>query len=298
MNWDFNANNVNDSEDVIDELRTRLAEDLFSTIRVLSNIVSLTEKFFDGSHSRWVAGKAVELAVALGMPEEDVMEIRIAALLHDLGKIGTSDTSMFKSPAEMNSVEFKKYCMHPELGKALLKEHPGFNQIGIIIQQHHERLDGSGFPDHLAGDSITPAAKIIGIVDVFHNALYKRTRSRENIPTTQKITSTVGYLDGEREKYTSVMNYLYKKRGILFEKKAVDAFIDIVELERMEVGKRSVLRLPVNKIEPGLIFAEDYYSSNGMLIAARGERTTNMMLKALVRLAENGEIPHKILVIK
>ena len=90
------------------------------------------------------------------------------------------------------------------------------------------------------------------------------------------------------------MNYLHKKSGVLFEKKVVELLTNTMELERKDLGLKSVMRVPVNKVEPGMVFAEDYFTSYGMLIAAKGETLTKDMMGALVRFAENGEIPHKI----
>lgn len=284
-------------EEMVEELGDHLAEGFYNTIKVLTGLVEITEKFYEGSHSRFIAEKSVELAEDLGMNDEDVMEVRIAALLHDIGKTGLSQTALYKYPSEMNPTEYKEYSQHPEIGQMILSPHPAFERIGEIIAQHHERLDGSGFPRHLKGDMIHPAAKIIAIVDIYHNAIFKRQRSKTATQNV-KFSSSASYISSTKDKYTSVMNYLLKKADVLFEKKAVERFIDLMEAERRLLGHKTVMRLPANKIEPGMVFAEDYYSSFGMLIAAKGEKMTKDMLKALVRFAENGEIPNKLLVLK
>lgn len=284
-------------EEMVDELGDQLAESFFNTVKVLTTLIEFTEKFYEGSHSRFVAEKSAELATELGMIDEDVMEVRIAALLHDIGQTSLSQTALYKYPSEMNPTEYKEYSRHPEVGKQILEPHPAFEQIGEIILQHHERLDGSGFPRHLKGDMIHPAAKIISIVDIYHNAIFRRQRSKTATQNV-KYSSSASYLNSTKDRYSSVMNYLHNKSEILFEKKAVEVFTELMEVERRQLGHRTVMRLPANRVEPGMIFAEDYYSSFGMLIAAKGEKIRKEMLKALVRFAENGEIPHKLLVLK
>lgn len=287
---------IQELEETVDQLADMLANNFFQTTQVLSSMLVFSERYYEGSHSRFVAEKSAYIARDLGFNEEYVMETRIAGLLHDIGKIGFSDSTLYKYPSEMSPSEYKQYTLHPKVGQMLLQPHHGFKDIGDIIFETHEKLDGSGFPRHLTRDEIKPAAKIIIVVDYFHNAVYKRVRkegSNNNIYTTSSE-----FLEITKERYNSAMNYLHKKAGMLFEKKAVDSLTDIMENERKDLGLKSVMRVPVNKIDQGMVFAEDYFTSYGMLIAAKGEIISKDMISALVRFAENGEIPHRILVIK
>lgn len=295
----MSENENNELLSQIEDLSVRLAENFYQTVNVLSSIVLFTEKYYDGSHSRFVSEKSALIAEELGFSPEDVMEVRIAAILHDLGKLGFSDTMLFKHSSEMSGPELKKYQLYPTLGMQLLKPNKNFDSIGRIIHQHREKLDGTGFPRHLKKDNIHPAAKIIIVVDYYHSHVYKRLKSRASTDTpSSPITSSSSYLDLTEDRYKVTMNYLNKKKGILFEKKVVEIFTEIIQFERRTLGKRAVTRIPVNKIEPGMIFAEDYYTSYGMLIAAKGEVTTKEMKKALIRFAESNEIPFKILMIQ
>jgi hypothetical protein len=94
------------------------------------------------------------------------------------------------------------------------------------------------------------------------------------------------------------MNYLTRKSGILYESKIVSVFTGIMESERKQIGLRSVMRIAINALEPNMLIAEDYFTSFGMLIAAKGELTTRENIKALHRFYDTGELPHKILVMK
>lgn len=291
--------NVKELELLVDEISTQLAENFFNTVQILSRIVTSTEKYYDGSHSRFVSEKSAQVAEELGMSDEDVMEIKIAGLLHDIGKLGFTETMLFKYPNELSESDYNLYLRHPEMGMQILKPHAAFDTIGKIIYQHHERIDGSGFPNHTRRDDIHPGAKIIIVVDYYHNMIFKKSMVRGNKTTSDiQYNSTNAYLTTTQERYSSTLNYLNKKKGVLFEKKVVDIFIDLVESERRTIGHRSIMRVPVTNLEPGLLLAEDYYTSYGMLIAAKGEQTTKENINALRRFADNGEIPMKLLVMK
>lgn len=287
---------VSELERMVSRLSGDLAENFFQTLQILSSIVGFTERFYDGSHAKYVSEKSAELARILGLGREDVFQVKVAGLLHDIGKVGFYDSALYKYPNEMRPNEFAQYSLHPEIGRQILKNHHGFDNITEIIYQHHEKIDGSGFPNGLKGNQIHPGAAIISVVDYYHNSVYKTKRERED-QSENKVTNTQSYLNNTKEKYSSAMSFLQQKKGILFDRKVVEAFMAIAEMDRKKVSGKIVQRLPVNLVRPGMMFVENYYTSFGLLIASRGESVTKEMLGALVRFAENGEIPHKILVL-
>lgn len=164
------------------------------------------------------------------MNEEDEMEIKIAGLMHDIGKIGFQETLLFKFPNEMTQVEYTQYTKHSEFGYNILNNSKLFHNISEIVYQHHEKLDGSGFPRHLTKEQIHPSAKIIVVVDYYHNSISKIKRNRTE--TNNSITNTLSYLEDSKDRYISTMNYLEKKKNILFEPKVVDLLTEIIEGER------------------------------------------------------------------
>ncbi len=298
MNSD-SEQNFEELEKIIDDLAGSLAESFFYASQILGKIVETTERYYDGSHSRFVAEKSAQVASDIGMNDADAMTIKIAAQLHDIGKVGLPETCLFKFPGEMADSENTIYSRHPELGYNILQEHPNFGEIAEIILQHHEKLDGSGFPRFLTKGSIHIGAKIIGVVNYYHNQMHKRQRMRnDNSSVAIQYNSSSAYLQSTRNKYSSTMNYLTRKAGILYESKIVSVFTDIMESERKQIGLRSVMRIAINALEPNMLFAEDYFTSFGMLIAAKGELTTTENIRALKKFYDSGELPHKILVMK
>lgn len=287
---------VEELDKLVKRLSNDLAENFFQTVKVLSTIVNLTERFYESSHARYVSEKSAELARILGMNREDVFQIRTAALLHDIGKVAFVDSALWKYPTEMRPTEFKQYSLHPELGRQILSHHHGFDQISEIIYQHHERIDGSGFPNNLKGNQISPGAAIIAVVDFYHNAVYKNKRDRDD-QQQANVINTQGYLNLTKDKYNSAMSFLHNKKGILFDRKVVDAFTAVAEMDRNSINGKIVQRINVNQIKPGMVFVENYYTNYGLLIASRGEAVNADMIKPLIRFAENGDIPHKILVL-
>ena len=117
-------------------------------------------------HSERVTGYAVRVARALGLDETELTTIRVGAYLHDLGKVRIPHEILNKT-GKLTMEEFEVIKMHPTFGIEMLASVDFPWDIKPIIRSHHEKLDGSGYPDRLRGDEIPLSAQIVGIVDVF-----------------------------------------------------------------------------------------------------------------------------------
>ena len=118
-------------------------------------------------HSAAVAVYARDLANAQGLPIEDVAKIQLAALLHDIGKIGVP-TEVLNKQGPLDDEEWSHIRRHPEIGEQIAGEAPFFAEISRFIRHHHERPDGRGYPDGLVGDRIPLASAIIGLADAYN----------------------------------------------------------------------------------------------------------------------------------
>ena len=289
------SDSIEELESTIDVLTMELAQSFYQTVQILATIVATHNIYYEGSHSRYVSQKSAQVAKVLGMNDTEVYEIKVAGLLHDIGKVGFRDTIQSKFTGEMKGNEYQQYILHPIFGKQFLKMHNGFDTIGEIILQHHEKLDGSGFPLHLQGKEINPQSAIICIVDTFHNAVYKKQKESQG---QMRFTSAVAYLDASKNRFNSALNYLNSKAGILYDRTVVKVFIDIIEAERRGVGEKTVMRLPVSKLQPGMLFAEDIVTNYGLVLCYAGETVTDDILQSLLNTSRWHEIPPKILVMK
>ncbi len=119
-----------------------------------------------GSHLERVRRYSVELARCLGLPEADIWRIGIGAILHDVGKIGVPDAVLRKRAALTNG-EVAEMRRHPLIGVRLLADNPDLEPARAAVLHHHERWDGSGYPDRLAGLSIPLDGRIVAVADAF-----------------------------------------------------------------------------------------------------------------------------------
>ncbi len=117
-------------------------------------------------HSKRVSGYCEALSKALGLSQETVTEIRSAGLMHDIGKIGV-DEQILNSSKKLTEKELKEVKKHSEIGYRILNSVPEFSKIAEFVLEHHERIDGKGYPRGLKGDEISLQSRIISIVDAY-----------------------------------------------------------------------------------------------------------------------------------
>ncbi len=290
---------IQELEVIVDSLSTRMAGNIFQFVELLGAIVVFQEKYYEGSHSRFVSKKAGDVARALKMGSEDVWQIETAGLLHDIGKVGFKESIMAKFPQELTERERIYYETHCELGRDILKKFSEFSIIAEIVYQHHEYLDGSGFPKGLRGKQIHPGAQIIAICDTFHNLVYKV--KKETDPRYQQLNQQTSLPPTKIDignRFVSAISYIHQRAGLLFEKQFVEVFIEEMEEERKALGQKIIVRVPVHKLEPGMVIYQNYYTRSGLLVAAAGEVIDEDVKRTLIRLADFGAVPANILVLK
>lgn len=145
-------------------------------LETLANTIDAKDKYTNG-HSLRVAIYATKLAQALGWDENSIFTLRYEALLHDIGKIGVSDTILNK-PSRLNAEEFELIKSHTVVGSDILKKMIVLPGASEVARHHHERYDGKGYPDGLSGSDIPINARIVGIADAYDamssNRVYRK----------------------------------------------------------------------------------------------------------------------------
>ncbi len=160
-------------------------------------------------HSKRVTSLALSLAARLGIPEEEIATISRGALLHDVGKIGIPD-SILKKPGQLDEEEWKLMKTHPLIAYNMLSRIPYLKESLVIPLYHHEKWDGSGYPEGLKGERIPLAARIFSVIDVF-----------------DALTSDRPYRKAWSKEKT--MDYIREQAGRHFDPAIVNAFVSMLD---------------------------------------------------------------------
>ena len=147
-------------------LEVRLSDDEFeSALEAIADFADLKSPWTIG-HSRGVADLAFAATKGYGLSDADATLVRRAGLVHDLGRLGVSN-EIWDKPGTLTAAEFERVRLHPYLTERMLASSAALAPLGAIAVQHHERLDGSGYPRGLSGDALTPAGRILAAADAY-----------------------------------------------------------------------------------------------------------------------------------
>jgi response regulator RpfG family c-di-GMP phosphodiesterase len=180
------------------------------------------------AHSKRVSEYAVYLGQRLGVPDDQLEAMRCGAMLHDIGKIGISDTILLK-PDRLTEIEWAEMRRHPQIGHWILNGVESLRPASEIALTHHERFDGSGYPMHLKAEEIPLGARIFAVVD-----------------SLDAITSDRPYHRGAT--YEEAREEIVRHSGTLFDPAVVEQFLSVPAIVWDEIRRRTLesIRVPVD----------------------------------------------------
>jgi len=189
----------------------RLYDDLrktfISTVYGLAKAIGQRDPF-TGKHTKRVMELSTAIGKEMGLPDSQVQAIQLAAILHDVGKIAIPDEILCKKGA-LSEHERALFQKHPVIGEELVKDIKQLEHVITGVRHHHERINGSGYPDGLTGDNISIIARIIAVADVY-----------------DAISSDRAYRKGL--KHILAIEELKKNSGKCFDENVVKAFFRVI----------------------------------------------------------------------
>lgn len=165
----------NELSDTIEKLEKAYLD----SIEVLRHTVEAKDPYTRG-HSDRVSSYSVLLGKYLNLPDEDLKQLKIGGLFHDIGKIGIPDSILLKE-AKLTDDEYSEIKNHPSIGAHILCNAEAFQNIIPIVKHHHEKFDGTGYPGKLQGNDIPYLARIAAVADTF-DAMTSRRTYRNSLP--------------------------------------------------------------------------------------------------------------------
>lgn len=168
----------------VKELQTQLLAVRTSVICALNQLLDLKD-LNTGVHSTRLAEWAVRIGRDLGLDDACLRDLEAAAIVHDIGKIGTPD-AILRKPSKLTEDEYAIIKKHPEYGWAVLRAVPGFERVSLFVLHHHEAYDGKGYPAGLRGEEIPIGSRIVSVMDSF-DAMVSSRPYRTGLPLEEAI---------------------------------------------------------------------------------------------------------------
>jgi HD-GYP domain-containing protein (c-di-GMP phosphodiesterase class II) len=193
----------------------RLKSIIGGTVMAIAMTVEKRDPYTSG-HQHRVAELSKAIGIELGLPEDQLEGLYIASAIHDIGKISLP-AEILSKPSQLSDIEKSLVQAHSQAGYDILKSVDFPWPVADIVLQHHERLNGSGYPQGLSGQAILPEARIVGVADVV-----------ETMSSHRPYRPSIG-LDKALEEITA-------QKGILYDPAAVDACLTLMRQKRFEFG--------------------------------------------------------------
>jgi HD-GYP domain-containing protein (c-di-GMP phosphodiesterase class II) len=203
----------------LESLRIKQLEEQSSALR--NSVICAFNQLLDlkdlntGVHSTRLAEWGMRVGQELGLEESELQNLEVAALLHDIGKVGIPD-SILRKPGRLDPEEYALMKKHPEYGWAVLRMLPGFERAALDILHHHESFDGKGYPAGLKDTEIPVVSRIVSVIDAF-DAMVSSRPYRKGLP------------------YEEAVRRLNEASGTQFDPVVVQSFLAFAEAEMSPV---------------------------------------------------------------
>jgi putative two-component system response regulator len=221
-------------EDKVAEQTNKIRAAFLNAITALVYALEAKDKYTSG-HSQRVAAMASAIAGELGLSQDRMEKVRLAALIHDIGKIGVKEAVLNKV-GQLTPEEYQHVMAHSEIGEHILEPIVEDKEILAMVRHHHERYDGNGYPDHLSGEGIPEGARIVAVADAYSHA----TREDRQNDTTLSINEGILALADTYDALTSDRPY----RTALGHKEAIEEIKRGISTQFDPTVASAFLRLP------------------------------------------------------
>jgi len=265
---DFNENlqkKVDEQTSEIKRQNEELNKSFMETIKAFSTLIELRLKDV-GSHSQRVALLVKNMLKGFELTNQEYQDIVVAAYLHDIGKISLPDKVIKKDRSEYTKTEQQLIAKHPSLGQTCVYNISGFEEIGVIIRNHHENYDGSGYPDHLVGEQTSLGAKIIRICDEFDYHAFKG--GYPDLRTLNEATAK-----------------LVQDSGTKFDPDLIKKFIDLdIASSLYHNESTDIIDMSPIDLKEEMVVADDVYTQNGMFLLPKGAKLSEGMISRITKI--------------
>ncbi len=241
-------------------LGEELKQSLLGMVQVMAKMAE-SHSFLVGSHSKRVLKLCQMIGKDLGLTEEELYHLIIASSLHDIGKVCIDAFVLEKQEKMLTDNEkdtIKKHVIH---GESMLLMIPHMAPIAKIVRHHHERFNGTGYPDKLSGKDIPLASRIIAVVDAYDNALNKRTSFESTTPEKS-------------------LNFVKNLSGSHFD----PAVVELLARHVRDGSTNDELELEVNTqdLKAGMVLSRDLVTVRGQLLLKKGNALQKNNLSQLI----------------
>lgn len=245
----------------LEKANTLLKRNYLTSIKIFSNLMELRQGVGAG-HGKRTGDLARRTAGAMGCGADETQDILVAGLLHDVGFMALPDHVLSKPVGRLAPDELKLYKRHPVVGAQAFMALDAHQEVAGYIRAHHERYDGTGFPDGLPGEAVPLGARILAVASSYDDLLR-------------------GHLTGGQLTPLEAQTLMQRGRGGQFDPEVLDVFLQTLKVEQDKAPPPP--HLNTTQLQPGMVLSKDLMSKEGMLLLSAGQILTTDTIRRIRR---------------
>ncbi|WP_249115560.1 HD domain-containing phosphohydrolase [Azoarcus sp. L1K30] len=242
---------------------TELHQSYTGTVRIFCELIESRSPIMKG-HGRRVADMARNIARKLEIGDTEQQTLVLAAMLHDMGKIGLSDELLAKPFSTLHADERGAVMLHPGRAETLLIGITPLREAAAIVRSHHEHFDGTGYPDGLAGLAISRLGRILAVANAYDSL---------------QLGTMVGRTLSPKE----ALEFIVSNRGKRYDPTVVDALVTVCAAMPATERARNEQRLRPAVLKAGMVLSQDLMHADGYLLLSRGYVIDDTIIDQLIR---------------
>jgi len=262
----------------VTSLHQKLEKSFLGSIQIMATLSEMSSPLV-GSHSKRVAGLCRAIAQSLGVKGQDLIQLFVAATLHDVGKVGLDAEVLTKSPNSCTLREREIIQSHVIRGESILGKVQNLDQAQVFVRHHHEQFDGTGYPDRLKGTDIPLGARIIAVVNTYDHAL--------NNPGNFQSASP-----------GSALNRVQSASGTLFDPEVVNALADHLAVSGLLEQDDLEIEMRLQDLRSGMVLSRDLKTARGVLLLQKDSAIQQEQLARIRKFQETDPITDGIFVFR
>jgi response regulator RpfG family c-di-GMP phosphodiesterase len=283
---------VKEKTSELTRLNQELEANLYNTVKAFGSLVEKHNPLLAG-HNRRVGYLTREIIQLLGLPENEAVHIEIAALLHDIGKLGFPQKLLEYKVEQWTPEEKKIFEKHPCYGQETVYFVKKLDHVGNIVRTHHERYDGQGYPDQLKEEEIPLGARIIAVADAYDKIVNLQVNVANAITI---VKSSQGHLAEEKLLEAAAILHLKQESFLAYDPDIVKIFLTLLKTKKIIYPEEK--KILIENLEEGMILTKPLYSSSGRFLLPQKTTLTSSLVHKLKLLHENDPITEVVYILR
>ena len=280
----------------LSKLNKELESSFYNTVRAFASLTEMQAPALAG-HGRRVSYLAREMAQMLDLPENEVTHIEIAALLHDIGKLGLPPKLVEDKTGNWTSQDKALFQKHPEEGQNIVRFIKNLDHVGLMIRSHHERFDGQGYPDQLSEETIPLGSRIIAVADAYDNIANLKVNAKACIDDYLKERKATREQLAENELLPQAAVHHLRQFGFTrYDPDIVKVFLEYIKKKGLPSHREK--EVTIEELKAGMMLIQSLYTRRGRFLLPHNTVLTEEYIQKLNIIHRNDPIAAAVYVLE